>query len=140
MSFGPIDHCFRIFPFLLPNILGTVLCLVSALCIYINVEETLIQARSIRYICFDLYGWVVSSIKATVQQIQVIFCCNTAHTYLPIDDVVNVDDDSNTASISSIWGNKNCREHLIIYFVASFAQFALDMAFPLFCMSEKGGE
>lgn len=43
------------------------------------------------------------------------------------------------ATISTIWANKACREHLLVFWIYGFVTVLVDGAFPLYCMSNNGG-
>ena len=44
-----------------------------------------------------------------------------------------------TASISSLWSQRNTRNHMIIFWLSSFVSTTVDEGFPLFCISRAGG-
>jgi MFS family permease len=56
-------------------------------------------------------------------------------------DDSNQNDDSipSKATLLSLWSKKDTRDHLILYWIFSFVAIAIDEAFPLFCISKKGG-
>ena len=44
-----------------------------------------------------------------------------------------------TATISSLWSQRNTRNHMIIFWLSSFVSTTVDEGFPLFCISKAGG-
>ena len=43
------------------------------------------------------------------------------------------------ATMSSLWSKRNTRNHMIVFWMASFVSTTVDEGFPLFCMSKAGG-
>jgi MFS family permease len=43
------------------------------------------------------------------------------------------------ATLSSLWAQRNTRNHMIVFWLASFVSTTVDEGFPLFCMSKAGG-
>jgi hypothetical protein len=43
------------------------------------------------------------------------------------------------ATLSSLWSQRDTRNHLVLYWIYSFVAIAIDEAFPLFCISKTGG-
>ena len=44
-----------------------------------------------------------------------------------------------TATISSLWSQRNTRNHMIVFWLSSFVSTTIDEGFPLFCISKAGG-
>ena len=44
-----------------------------------------------------------------------------------------------TATISSLWSQRNTRNHMIVFWLSSFVSTTVDEGFPLFCISKAGG-
>ncbi len=49
------------------------------------------------------------------------------------------DDKHELATIKTIWANKPCRKHLLVFWIYGFVTVLVDGAFPLYCMSNNGG-
>ena len=43
------------------------------------------------------------------------------------------------ATMASLWAKRDTRNHLMLYWLFSFVAIAIDEAFPLFCISKRGG-
>jgi MFS family permease len=145
---GMLGDILSKYPFLLPNLLGAVLCLVSLVTVSLFVRETLPaeKRRSIR-----------SSFIVTVGQ----KCCR----YLPgyryqgfavlkahesdvelqdrsIDEEKVVETpatEGEGVTMSSLWARKKTRTCLSIYWAYSFVGLTVDEAFPLFAISLVAG-
>lgn len=46
---------------------------------------------------------------------------------------------SSPATVSSLWAQTNTRNHMVVYWIASFVMVAVDEGFPLFCISQVAG-
>jgi Major Facilitator Superfamily len=44
-----------------------------------------------------------------------------------------------TATMTSLWSQRNTRNHMIVFWLASFVSTTVDEGFPLFCISKAGG-
>ena len=140
------------FPFLLPNILGAVLCLVSALLFALFVDETLATPRSPKYIFSDMcrrFG------KCLPQRFQ----CYYKYDALPIlkahESNVDLNEHSEeeeelttgaesvatptTTTMASLWARRDTRSMLWVQWSFSFVGLTLDEALPLFLMSHTAG-
>eukprot|EP00970_Alexandrium_tamarense_P004495 scaffold759_cov290-Alexandrium_tamarense.AAC.31 len=51
------------YPFLLPNLLGTVLCWATAVTVFLEMPETLVQCRSLRLLWRDLSEWICKFLR-----------------------------------------------------------------------------
>lgn len=120
------------YPYLLPNLLGAVLCWSAAVAVYFIVPETLERQK-------QDYTTIPSSVYPN-------------GTYGSLEDVDldrNNDDDtkccwhisktSNTTGITSIWSRRNTGNHLIAYWLSSFVIISIDEAFPLYCIARNNG-
>jgi MFS family permease len=52
---------------------------------------------------------------------------------------VSGDDKHELATIKTIWANKPCRKHLLVFWIYGFVTVLVDGTFPLYCMSNNGG-
>lgn len=59
------EHTLTRYPFLLPNIVGCALCILSALAVQLLVEETLPedQRRHVKYFAADVWQWMLTKIQ-----------------------------------------------------------------------------
>ena len=130
------------YPYLLPNLLGALLCWLTAAAVFFIVPETLEECKPLGYgmQCKNRFG----------QRMQQSYTY-IGGTYGSLEDINNdSDEDDNTnccwkeeqqstTSISSIWSRRNTRNHLIAYWLYSFVVIAIDEAFPLYCISRNNG-
>jgi len=54
-------------------------------------------------------------------------------------DTTNLHDPPEVVTLSYLWSKTDTRNHLIVFWIFSFVAIAIDEAFPLFCISKKGG-
>ena len=131
------------FPYLLPNLLGTILCWLTAIAVFSIVPETLENCQSIK---FTRAPCKRKCAQSTQQSIYI------SGTYGSLENVCDDEDEndntnccwdrneeSNETSIRSIWSRRNTRNHLIAYWLYSFVVISIDEAFPLFCIARNNG-
>ncbi|KAL7515080.1 hypothetical protein ACHAXN_013038 [Cyclotella atomus] len=129
----------QLYPYLLPNLLGALLCWLTAAGVYVIVPETLEDCKTLDY----------------GMQCKIRLGFRSQHSYTKINgtygslEEMNNDSELNddtggcwqaehdTTSIFSIWSRRNTRNHLIAYWLYSFVIIAIDEAFPLFCISRN---
>jgi MFS family permease len=125
-------------PFLLPNLLGSALCLVAMLAVWLFVPEPVPQEkrRSVKYMLSDF--WETCHSWLPVKYSALCTWCRPSYQSVPlhneIDDCGNAVDlprkvtkssptvvaDSSSASIASIFARKQTRNTLLVYWVCSF--------------------
>jgi MFS family permease len=157
------------FPFLLPNIVGCIFCMIAYLLVFHFVQETLPVERlqsfwlELRRICLCLDQSNISKnpIIRTVSswglfkhlqedQAEEIISNDIFSQHIPNNDDKRKNHDEEKgpvtnkqketpATISSLWKRKATREHLLLYWVYSYLIVSLDESFPLFCLSKDNG-
>jgi MFS family permease len=144
------------FPFLLPNLLGAILCVASLGAVFCFVPETLPQTHR-RYainIPGDLWNtfcqsWLHASElfrrrfsscckKDTRAQTEVLPLNTASHDTENGNDILQRDEQQNHATIATLWARNHTRRHLIVYWAFSTVAIALEEIFPLFCISKAG--
>lgn len=137
------------YPFLLPNLLAVLLCILSFVTVIFFVEETLpiSERRSFTNIPKDVLRFMLR-LKANgcgkeTQEVQ----SEESLALLPINKATepstcsknSYSSTSQHADQPTIWSRGETRRHVLLYAVFSFVVSALDEAFPLFCISHNGG-
>ncbi|OEU17289.1 MFS general substrate transporter [Fragilariopsis cylindrus CCMP1102] len=113
VEFGyALEHILEIYPFLLPNVLGSILCILGYFLVDNYVEETLPEEKR--------------------QQ----FCFNDILP-LMIDD--DDEEEEKPATILSLLARYETRQHLLVYWIYSFLIITVDEIFPLYCISKTSG-
>ncbi|KAG7360223.1 major facilitator superfamily multidrug efflux transporter [Nitzschia inconspicua] len=134
------------YPFLLPNVMGSLLCLTTALLVWWWIPETLtvnqVRPREKRGCIIKDLNKILhkmtrgsKSQRGEVQQ-------NTTEESLLLErhETSNYTNDSRktdirAAPMKSIWNIESARRHLLPYWIFSMAVACLDEAFPLFCIA-----
>ena len=140
------------YPFLLPNIVGCALCILSALAVQLFVEETLPeeQRRHVKYFAADIWQWMLTKIQNICRFLVRKKVVNPEETPLVSGErkmaakLQNGFDDKEdnggaATTATAIWNRESTRRHLISYWLFSFVVVAVDESFPLFCISRVGG-
>ncbi|GAX17178.1 hypothetical protein FisN_10Lh025 [Fistulifera solaris] len=141
---GWLGWILKTYPFLLPNLLGAVLCLMAALLVYLFVVETLPTSR-------------LRDPRLLLQDATQLLCrcCKRSTRYQAVPVLKEHDSDvgvfveastpakeaeaSKPTSMKDLWTRRVTRVSLCIYWVYSFAGLTVDELFPLFCMSQVAG-
>mmetsp|Transcript_7493 Transcript_7493/g.12410 ORF Transcript_7493/g.12410 Transcript_7493/m.12410 type:complete len:380 (-) Transcript_7493:612-1751(-) len=154
------------YPFLLPNLVGCALCMLSALTVQLFVEETLPedQRRPVKHFAADIWQWTLVKIRDTYRLIlpkKEVNSTTPINEEMPLVNSENktkpklhdrtTDEDKGKISrfdgqkddakggANDIWKRESTRRHLISYWLFSFVVVAVDEAFPLYCISRVGG-
>jgi len=139
------------YPFLLPNLLGAIMCFISTILIATFVPETLPgnTKRNPRYMLTDMYNYILSWLpsKFRYQQVRMLKSHESDVEMMPDDDNDEFDNgqyssteqSSPLGTMAAIWQRKSTRQLLWIYWAYSFLGLTIDEAFPLFCMSQTAG-
>lgn len=111
------------YPFVLPNLVIALLCVLAATAVGILVPETLVHRRSL---WDDVQTWCQRPTPAT----------NDEHKALLRHD----EDESTgiaprTSATPTVWQRYLTRQHLILHWIFSFISTYVDEAFPLFCLA-----
>jgi MFS family permease len=141
---------FREYPFVLPNLLGTILCVISTALAQCFLYETLPLYRQHSIIqdlqmllrpiqnCVSVPAFRYESISTSKSDL-------SDHDELDEfgDDLARskegVKSDSGRSSIQSILSQDDTRACIILLWGYSFVGLAIDEAFPLFCLSHTAG-
>lgn len=155
---GGVGSLFRntleAYPYLLPNLIGAMLCWSTALMVHCGMPETLSECRSANLIGRDFCRWMQNFLVSFLQRckrqrtsrstaIRQSPECIQGH-YGSLENSEHVIQEqqhsqSTTTSISYIWSLRNTRYHLIAYWYYSLVIIAIDEAFPLYCISQNNG-
>jgi MFS family permease len=137
----------RSFPFLLPNLLGALMCLVSIIFIKMFINETLHKDRRrsviedafrcIRHFQCFVPGYRYQSLPVLKTLESEIFpAIEENHETI---EKTSFREDSLSASMLSLLSRKDTQRCLAIFWVYSFVGLAVDELFPLFCTSKVAG-
>ena len=149
------------YPFLLPNIVGAFLCIVSWIAVYLWVKETLPkeQLTSPRQFAHDCIEWMTkmfhrlcvkkeetiafkyTSLKSYSSSYQDDDCIENGSSLkgMPTNPKEAQKQNDDHPTMSLIWSRTDTRRHLIVYWFYSFVIISVDEAFPLFCISRAAG-
>jgi MFS family permease len=157
---GPIGHVLTKNPFLLPNVVACVACLVTFVIVTYFVDETLPESkrRDASNIPGDIFDWIQHSIKILLRTIELRKVpgetrtgsrmrlsskqrydkvdCDYGATNKALDGSTHAFDGEPT---ETVWGRARTRRHLLAHWMYSFVSMCADALFPLFCMSQTGG-
>jgi hypothetical protein len=141
------------YPYLLPNLLGAILCWLSALAVYFCLPETLPECSSISSMGKDFCNWVSGCIFTVREKIIPVIGVRdeagahrsiSAVSYGSLEGSSSVVDEEQQCqvgkqslhkAVSSVLSRPNTRYHLLAYWYYSLVIIAIDEAFPLFCIS-----
>ncbi|KAL7435550.1 hypothetical protein ACHAXM_004709 [Skeletonema potamos] len=141
------------YPYLLPNLLGAVLCWTSAVMVYLCIPETIPQCRSFQLLGTDFVQWgrsIFARLKCSESEDHVntsiplteadasFASHNSARQYGSIQNISKSDSIS-SSSLKLIWSRRKTRNHLIAYWLYSLIIINIDEAFPLYCISRNTG-
>lgn len=120
------------YPFVLPNILGTLLCLLATLSSTLFVQETLETKRDLSYLPGDVWNCLKDTIEkknkyGTEDETKVLVNHSKEELSLPTD-----------SNWHSIWEKSNTRQHMILYWLWAFVTMGSDEITPLFLLAHKG--
>ncbi|KAL7521596.1 hypothetical protein ACHAWX_006275 [Stephanocyclus meneghinianus] len=132
------------YPYLLPNLVGALLCWIAAVAVFLVIPETLEECTSIatvgrhywdRISCMKRSGFrmrqpTVYSIYGTIASDDDNHRCQGKH---------GCEETTKATAISSIWSRRSTRHHLMAYWLYSFVIMCIDEAFPLYCISKNNG-
>lgn len=149
------------YPFILPNLFGTLLCTLTALVVAFCIPETLPSDLRQDVTMDCSLASCIGMLKAKLNLQRTTSKKEESASLLtpaPIDNrksnkeetsiyaLDNQTENSNgrtdtttTPSMLSFWHNQSTKDHLLSYWHFSLAVACLDDAFPLFCIASKGG-
>ena len=133
-------HLLSLYPFLLPNLLGAVLCTSAAIALGLLVRETLPSPKSpwkylrtsiskVLCACRSMASSKASEAESgnVPSEESMLLPVHTSHG-LP-DDSAAADDQS-----SSVWQSKLTRQHMVLIWTFGMVASFIDEALPLYCM------
>lgn len=142
------------FPFFLPNIVGSIYCLVGYVLIHTFVEETLPEDERQQFRLSDVLPCIDSS-PAVIRSVSSWGLFKHLHNsegelseetnIMPSSSgdkhgqgVENGGENGKTTILSLI-KREGTRQHLLVYWGYSFIAITIDEVFPLYCMSKTSG-
>ncbi|CAB9529366.1 ZINC INDUCED FACILITATOR [Seminavis robusta] len=141
---GALDGLLTKFPFLLPNLLGTLLSLLSMCCIVLYMEETLPleQRRHWKHAGSDLVQWLGNCLvgccpRASQVAVSDVQDPEIANEKTPLNNTPAPAQQGN--SVMSILSKDNTRAYLISAWCNHLASITQTEALPLFAMAIVGG-
>ena len=132
------------YPYLLPNLLGALLCWITAVAVFWVIPETLEDCKSIRSAIHELLEQV-QKVSSFTQQPSVCHNVNygSFEENCELNSSTNCErhelDEASKTTIHSIWSRRKTRNHLMAYWLYSFVIICIDEAFPLYCISRNNG-
>ena len=158
---GWIGHVLTKYPFLLPNLVACVACLVTFVVVTFFVHETLPESkrRDASNIPGDLLNWIQNSLKSLLHSVnrhvesteQSQICpfrgrsesrilLTASYKYGTTREAMDGSTFSfNGEPTESVWERMHTRHYLLVHWMFSFVSMCADVLFPLFCMSQTGG-
>ena len=139
------------YPYLLPNLLGAVLCWASAMAVYLCIPETVPECRSTRLLGKDFLQWTrricAGQHRQKDEQEDALIALkvddsssdNPVQQYGSTQNDDKLDNAISSASLKLIWSRRKTRVHLIAYWLFSLVIINIDEAFPLYCISRNTG-
>lgn len=122
------------YPYLLPNLLGAVLCWSTLLGVHFGLPETLSECRDTRDLRPSRWNEVPPRQSPDSTLMNYGSIDNGEHTTQQQQN-----SRTNARSLSTIWSNHSTRYHLLAYWFYSFIIIGIDEAFPLYCVSQNNG-
>jgi MFS family permease len=128
------------YPFLLPNLVVAICCLVGAISATWFISETLtIRERWTPRKAFQDLFHSLSGCWMNISQSWRPRAPRGEESQALLRNEASTDFIHKSPPEASIWSRKTTRNHLIANWVFSFVVIVIDEAFPLFCMSTVGG-
>jgi len=138
----------RLYPFLLPNLLGAALCMIAFVLIKLFVHETL-PVHDRRSFIADVRRWWDRRCRRQKHLYRPVLKMHDSDSNLHYEDDAGdcvyddtYDDGNNgksVTSMASLMSRLETRKCLTIYWLYSFVGLTVDESFPLFCLSHKAG-
>ena len=134
-STGTLYNFLADFPFVLPNLLGTFLCIATCLALSTFVPESLKDAHSITDLPQHVLGWCSTLWRRIIiTEGRQIVPTTESH-----DSVNHNQKDDKTPSMSDILTRPTTRALLFVYWCHCFVVLTHDEVFPLLAMSQRAG-
>lgn len=149
------------YPFLLPNLVSVLLCAAGTAAVYFFVEETLPKEnlRSISSVLKEyqneLERKILSLRQGTMggsneELLSLKKSAQEKENYVDVEKSVDTSAgdfcqeskagvEAIKPSMSSLWARGGTRDHLVCFWLLSYASIIVDEGFPLFCMAKYGG-
>lgn len=147
---GIFTQVMEMYPFLLPNVVVAIFCLLSAAAVTFFLEETLPESQRMEWRPGCIGQDLADSLTTYWSNITACCCpplplstasatCEESTWLLTNGNNNNSHHQQDTPPLPPIWSRFITRKHLIAHWIFSFVVAALDEAFPLFCLSTVGG-
>jgi len=130
------------YPFILPNFLGSICCIIAVVTVCLFLPETLeLSKRTSPWrIPADLINTLISSSRQVISRTGSLFSSDDQLSPADVKAILPLNkNDETKGRQKSIWSRLDTRALLISHWIYSFISMAADVAFPLFCMSHRGG-
>ncbi|KAL3794746.1 hypothetical protein HJC23_012756 [Cyclotella cryptica] len=134
------------YPYLLPNLVGALLCWIAAAAVFLVIPETLEECTSLCSIVREYWDQNTCKKRSRLKMRQPTVYTDSTYGSLADDANKNTgqnkricEETTNATSISSIWSRRSTRRHLMAYWLYSFVIMCIDEAFPLYCISRNNG-
>ena len=135
------------YPYLLPNLLGAILCWISAMAVYLCIPETKPIHKSAKRIVRDFIQSSQNSSEQESQEAASIYLKTEDNSlsqqhpqhYESISNDGKCDSSVSPISLKTLWSRIRTRNHLIAYWLYSLVVINIDEAFPLYCISRNTG-
>ena len=138
------------YPFILPNVVGCLFCLIAYILVHNFVEETLPVEKRQQFGLNTIIPFRKNVIRS-VSSWGLFKHLDYAQAEISDETVISsppskekrggeiAKEEEEPATIHSLWKRKATRQHLLVYWVFSFIVITVDETFPLFCMSKASG-
>jgi MFS family permease len=150
---GMLGRILQKYPFLLPNLVGAVMCIISAIMLALFVPETLPKElrRSPSLIMGDTCRLLGSCIPCSIRYQAVILKEHDSAIFYKHDSDLDSSEHEIECStgneggavqqttMTALWQRKDTRRLLCLHWAYSFVGLTVDEVFPLFCMSHQAG-
>jgi MFS family permease len=148
------------YPFLLPNILGSILCIIGYFLVDNYIEETLPEEKRQQFYLNDilpccciktnrsiirnvsswgLFKHLHNSEGEISEDLIIVLSPSEVEDGVMIDDDDDDKEEEKPATILSLLARNGTRQHLLVYWIYSFLIITVDEVFPLYCISKTSG-
>jgi len=155
IEFGVVsNHILATYPFLLPNILGSILCIIAYFLVDNNLDETLSKEKRQTFSIFDILPSCCNYTKSDNAMIRNVSSWGLFKHLHTSDGMIADDSNDNyydtseeeeekvaedPPTIYSLLSRDETRQTLLVYWFFSFTVIVVDEVFPLYCMSKTSG-
>lgn len=146
----PDSHVVRVFepfltafPFILPNVVGCIFCLIAYVLVHSFVEETLPPERRHYFTIFPCMDKTMRTLSSwrLFKHFHEDFETGgpVSGEIVALEEGLDGELSTESATISYLLKRRATREHLMVYWAHSFLIVGLEELFPLFCLSRASG-